>query len=194
MARSRVFDEETAVESAMNLFWRKGYEQTSIADLTGAMGINKGSLYHSFGSKHDLFVRVLLRYSIEFMRVTLQRAGQNPDPIAAIDDLFAEMVRNSLTDPDHKGCFLVNTALELQSHTAEVQSMTRKGIAEYEAFFADKLTLAKEQDRLPADYDVAAAASGLMALETGLQVMARGVYEEKNLQAIRQQARRLVQG
>ncbi|WP_194287193.1 TetR/AcrR family transcriptional regulator [Tritonibacter aquimaris] len=192
MARSRVFDEETAVDRAMQLFWRNGYEATSITDLTTAMGINKGSLYHSFGSKHDLFMRVLLRYSIECMRATLQRVGQNPDPIAAIDDLFAQMIRQSLADTDRKGCFLVNTALDLQLHSAEVQDMTRRGLAEYEGFFAEKLTAAKSQGRLSDTFDVDEAASALMALETGLQVMARGMYSEKKLQAIRHQAQRLV--
>ncbi len=103
------------------------------------------------------------------------------------------MIRQSLADTDRKGCFLVNTALDLQLHSAEVQDMTRRGLAEYEGFFAEKLTAAKSQGRLSDTFDVGEAASALMALETGLQVMARGMYSEKNLQSIRHQAQRLVQ-
>lgn len=193
MARSRTFDENLAVERAMNVFWRKGYEPTSITDLTAAMEINKGSLYHSFGSKQDLFLKAFLKYNNEYRRATLVRMARNPDPLAAIDDLFAEMVRQSLLDTERKGCFVINTALELAFHSDEVQAMAREGLAEFEGFFVEQLTLAQGQNLLPADFDVAAAAKALLALETGLRVLARGVYGESDLHALRLQARKLVQ-
>lgn len=191
MARSRIYDEDLATERAMTLFWRKGYEPTSITDLTEAMGINKGSLYHSFGSKQNLFHTVFLKYNNDYRRETLNRMAQNPDPLAAIDDLFAEMVAQSLNDTEKKGCFVINTALELEAHSPEVQAMVREGLAEFEDFFADKLTLARDQGRLPADFDVRGTAQALLALETGLRVLARGVFDAAALNTLRHQARRL---
>lgn len=192
MARSRVYDEDIAIARAMNLFWRKGYEPTSISDLTAAMGINKGSLYHSFGSKQELFLQVFLKYNVEYRRATLQRMAQHSNPCAAIADLFELIVQQSIEDEEKKGCFLVNTALEMSSHSEDVQVLIRQGMAEFEAFFLDQLALAKEQQLIPQTVDVPETAKGLLALVIGMRVLARGVFSESGLNAIRLQALKLI--
>ena len=96
MSRVKTFNEEDATDRAMTLFWTNGYEPTSIADLTQAMGINKGSLYHSFGSKNKLFIRALLKYDVEHRHATLARMSEITDPVVSIDTLFSLLVKQSL--------------------------------------------------------------------------------------------------
>ncbi|MEP2718861.1 TetR/AcrR family transcriptional regulator [Pseudophaeobacter sp.] len=192
MARSRVFDEETALDRAMNTFWRKGYETTSITDLTGAMEINKGSLYHSFGSKQELFVRVFLKYNQAYRRALLTRMSQYQNPEEAIAELFTEVLRQSLEDKERKGCFLVNTSLEMAHHTGEVQDLVHQGMSEFEAFFVEQLTRAKTQGAVSDDLDLTQVAKALLTLVVGMRVLARGVYGGGDLEMIRDQALRML--
>ena len=192
MARTKIFDEEEATERAMTLFWRKGYAPTSISDLTDEMGINKGSLYHSFSSKNELFKRALQKYNIEHRRATLSRMSEITDPIVAIDTLFSLMIKQSLDDVHKKGCMLVNTAMELPYHESEVHEIVKSGMDEFEEFFRSQLSVAHDRGLVPEELHIDETSIGLLTLVVGLRVMARGVYTESSLNSIRLQALHLI--
>lgn len=121
MARPREFDYDEALDAAMQLFWLKGYEATSMADLTAAMGLKKGSLYKAYGNKHELFVLAIKRY--------LGRILGDIQAMVEGAPTVKEGIRRYLTSCSFgfyqqegvpRGCFAVNTVTELAPHDEEV--------------------------------------------------------------------------
>ena len=192
MSRVKTFNEEDATEQAMALFWTNGYEPTSIADLTQAMGINKGSLYHSFGSKKNLFIRALLKYDVEHRQATLARMSEITDPVVSIDTLFSLLVKQSLEDVEKKGCMLVNSALEMPHHDDDIKAIVVAGMNDFEDYFRRQLVIAKQNGAVSTNLDADETAKGLLTLVVGLRVLARGVFLRVELTAIRSQAMKLI--
>ena len=121
MSRPRSFDETDVLEAAIDCFWARGLEATSVRDLAGRMGINGPSLYNAFGDKRSLFMRALEHYAVRSMRERIGRMERLPDPKAAIATFFGELISASLADPDRRGCLIVNTALEVAPHDPEIE-------------------------------------------------------------------------
>ena len=111
--RPRLFDEEAVLDELTALFWQKGYAQTSIADLVDASGVHKSSLYSTFGSKEELFSKILRRYlagRMDALSALIEEAGPGIDGIHA----FLELVRGNIISGDNReGCLLVNSSSEL---------------------------------------------------------------------------------
>ena len=135
MPRPREFDETAALEAAMECFWRRGYEATSLRDLTASMGLTAPSLYNAFGDKQELFARALERYLDRTTRDRLRRLEESLPPKEALHRFFAEIVEHSIKDRQRKGCFLVNSALEVAPHDAECRAVIAEQFGEIEAFF-----------------------------------------------------------
>ncbi len=182
------FDVDLAVDKAMKVFWAKGYEATSISDLTDAMEIKKGSLYNAFGSKNALFNRVLLKYDRENRRAAIKQLEAMEDPLVAIRTLFDALIAESEADRERKGCLLVNTALDLPNHSEEVQALVTSALSEFEAFFVRLVERAQARKQVPADLDAREAAKSLLSQVVGLRVLARGVFDSESLRAIGNQA------
>lgn len=188
MPWEKSFDMDETVDKATEIFWAKGYETTSLSDLTKAMGINKGSFYNAFGSKKDLFLRSLLKYHREKHLAMLSRLKKKEDPQAAIEDLFGWLVHQSMQDKQRKGCLLVNTALDLPNHDPDIEDAIKKGFAELEGFFQEQIELGIAQGSITSKVDPVTATQGLVALVVGLRVLARGVFSAKQLLGIKSQA------
>jgi len=186
------FNTDLALQQAMKVFWNKGYDATSMTDLTNAMGINKGSLYNAFGGKRALFVKAILKYDLENRREVLAQLEAKDDPIAAFRKFFDELIAESLTDKENKGCLMVNTALELPGHDAEIRAIVTGGLKDTEAFFRRGIEVAQTRGEVAASVDAPTAAKGLLTLVVGLRVLARGVYDKAGLLAIKAQAMNLL--
>ena len=115
MPRTKCFNREDALKKAMGAFWARGYEATSIQDLVDCMGINRGSLYDTFGDKHKLFLSALDQYTTGALSrgTTLQGEGNSVEILN--DFLFGFMYR-VLGDPENRGCFVTNTTVERSSY------------------------------------------------------------------------------
>jgi len=192
MPWEKSFDTDLALSKAMKVFWSKGYDATSMTDLTKAMQINKGSLYNAFGGKRPLFVKAILKYDLENRRETLAQLEAQDDPITALGTMFDGLIKQSLSDKEKKGCLLVNTALELPRHDAETRAIVTSGLQDFEDFFRRGVEIAQKRGQVTATIDAQSAAKGLMALVVGLRVLARGVFDESGLWAIKHQAMRLL--
>jgi len=192
MPWEKSFDLDDAVDRAQKVFWAKGYEATSITDLTNGMGINKGSLYNAFGSKKELFTRALLKYDRDNRQTSLGTLEAMNDPVRAIETLFEGLVQESLADTERKGCFLVNTALDLPNLGADVGDMVGSALGDFEAFFRQTITKGQQQKAIPPGVDAAVTAKSLVSLVVGLRVLARGVFDESGLRAIKQDALSLI--
>lgn len=192
MPWEKSFDTDEALDRAIGVFWAKGYEVTSMSDLIEATGINKGSLYNAFGSKKALFVQAFIQYDREQRQAALRSLSKKDDPVVAIETLFDDLVEQSVQDEDKKGCLLVNTAVNLPHHDAEIEVAVKNGLTDYEIFFKDQLTLAKSRDEVRGSLDVNRTAKGLLTLVVGLRVLARGVFGRSDLEIVRDHAHALI--
>src|SRR5210317_807979 len=109
MPRVKLFDEQEVLTKAMNLFWKQGYAATSVQDLVSHLGINRASLYDTFGDKEQLFRKsfeLYRRINIEGLKQFLE---SYEDIREGFSKLFENAIQESITDKDRKGCFVVNT-------------------------------------------------------------------------------------
>lgn len=192
MPWEKTFDLDEVTDKAASVFWQKGYEATSISDLVEGMGINKGSLYNTFGSKKALFDRALLRYDQQNRQKSLRELEALGDPVLAVGTLFDGLIAETKANVENKGCLLVNTALEFPNQSADVQNMVKSALHEFEAFFERMIVQGQKEGVIPADVDVDAASKSMLALVIGLRVLARGTYNAEALRVLKTGAMKLI--
>ena len=192
MPWEKSFDEEAAIDSAMEVFWAKGFESASIADLIAQTGVNRGSLYNAFGGKRQLFVRALLKYDSVRRKTMLAELEALDDPRRAIRDFFANAVANTLADTEHKGCFLINTIAESGSLDEQVQDIVANGLRELEGFFWRCIEVGQARGEIHKAIDPAAKAAALLAMALSIRVLGRGPYPEGSLRTIADEAIKLI--
>ncbi|HUC51584.1 MAG TPA: TetR/AcrR family transcriptional regulator [Xanthobacteraceae bacterium] len=184
MPRPREFDEAAALEAAIECFWQRGYEATSLRDLTSSMGLTAPSLYNAFGDKEELFARALDRYLERTTRDRLRRLEETLAPKAAIHRFFAEIVEHSVSDLQRKGCFLVNSALEVAPHHADCRAVIAAQFGDIEAFFKRCIRKARADKTIPPHIDAADTARLLLGVLLGIRVLARSKPERDVLEGV----------
>ncbi|MEP3276646.1 MAG: TetR/AcrR family transcriptional regulator [Stappiaceae bacterium] len=182
------FDLDEATDKAISVFWKKGYEATSMSDLIDGMGINKGSLYNAFGSKKALFDRALLRYDQKNRLRALAQLSQMPDGREAIVTLFDGLVAETQEDTENRGCMLVNTALELPLHGEDIREMVTSALGEFEEFFRQSIIKGQSLGTIPKALDPSLTAKSLLTSVIGMRVLARGTFDVDGIRAIRDAA------
>jgi len=192
MPWEKSFDEDDAIGKAMKVFWEKGYESASIADLITGTGITRGSLYNAFGGKEQLFIKALLKYNKDNRRALLAELEAMDDPRQAIVAVFDGIVAETLADTEKKGCFIVNTASELTIHGDEVNQIVHNGIREFEAFFRRSIEVAQARGDIPQSVEPEATAKALLAMVVAIRVLGRGTFDKSALTTIAEQALRLI--
>ena len=173
MARPREFDEATVLDTAMRCFWARGYEGTSIRDLAEETGITTASLYNAFGDKRSLYERSLDFYLEASVRDRIGRLEPSLPPDAAIRAFFGEIIERSVTDPDCRGCMLVNAALELAPYDAGFRKLVAEELMRIEAFFRRCIAAGQIDGTITARRPADALAKLLLSVLLGLRVLAR---------------------
>ncbi len=123
MARLREFDTEVALDAAMQAFWLRGYEATSLADLMAATGLKKGSIYKAFNDKHSLFMLALRQYLEQINAFNRQYLEDATSPKAGLAEMLHAVVSQRGNDKDRRGCFIVNSLVELAPHDEAVKAL-----------------------------------------------------------------------
>ncbi|MCC9168877.1 TetR/AcrR family transcriptional regulator [Pontibacter harenae] len=123
MARNVEFDEQLAISKAMDVFWKKGYNGTTMRDLTEAMGINSSSLYNTIGDKHQLFVKSIKHYTESRMDAAKKQLQQITSPLKAIEKYINASVYTITNEPN--SCLAIKTTFEVATGDAEVQKIIR---------------------------------------------------------------------
>jgi TetR/AcrR family transcriptional repressor of nem operon len=173
VARPREFNADTALDRAMNVFWSKGYEATSLDDLCEATGLSRSSLYATFGNKRDLLLQTVDRYT-EQRTPTLAAALARPVPIRkAVAALLDDFIDDIVTGPGRRGCFLGNCAAELPRSDRVALARVRQGLARTEAMFHEAFVRAKQRGELAPSTDVDALARFFTAAFQGLRLMGK---------------------
>lgn len=181
--RPRSFDLNEALDAAMQVFWRKGYEGASLSDLTQAMGINRPSLYSAFGDKETLFRKALDRYA-EGPAAYLREALKQPTARAVTQHLLRGAA-NLLADPRHpSGCLMVQGALVCgESADCIRQELVARRVAG-EAAVRRRFKRAKAEGDLPADSNPADLARYVVTISQGMAVQAAGGASREELQRV----------
>lgn len=172
LARPREFTDEKVLDAAIDCFWQRRFGATSVRDLTSKTGINGQSLYNAFGDKHAVFAQALERYAERSMRSTVRRLEKRLSPRNAIRELLGLLVEKSVTDPDRRGCLIVNSALEVSAHDAELGKLIA-----FEAFFRQCLRRGQQSGEINQSITARDAALLLLGVVLGLRIAARSRLE-----------------
>ena len=184
MARPREFDEATALEAAIECFWRRGYKATSVRDLADKMGISAPSLYNTYGDKHALFAQALEHYLDRSTRARIKRLEDSLPPKQAIRRFIEEIIERSVNDRERRGCFLINSALEVAPHDKELGALIADRLGEIEAFFRRSIKAAQADGAVPRKRVAKDVARLLLGVLLGIRVLARSKPERALLEGV----------
>jgi TetR/AcrR family transcriptional repressor of nem operon len=183
MARPREFDEAVVLDAAIQCFWSRGYEATSIRDLVGTAGITSASLYNAFGDKRALYQKALDQYVEASISDRIRRC-EDLAPRQAIGAFFAEILKRSHDDPQHKGCMLVNAALDVAPHDADFRKVVAGVLVRIEAFFRDRVEAGQAEGTITRSLSAESLAHHLLGVLMGVRVLARVRPERALLEGV----------
>ncbi|MFG2646853.1 TetR/AcrR family transcriptional regulator [Streptomyces sp. NPDC048436] len=189
MARTKEFDPDAALQSALELFWRRGYEATSMADLVEALGIGRASIYATFGNKHELYLKALERYAgIQDPRLLAELSQPGPalPAVRAVVRRFG--AESSSEEARLNGCFITNTAAELGPHDAPAARCVERSWEHMETLLHSALVRAQAQGELPQGRDPRALARLLLTLMQGLRVVGKASRDPARVRDATEQA------
>ncbi len=185
MARSKEFDEEHALASAMDLFWRQGYENTSLEDLMKEMGIARQSLYDTFGDKRALYLKAMAFYR-QRTNSSLRELLTSRLPVKeGFTRILLGLVAES-REQHARGCLLLSANMERAVDDKEISAFLTDNQAEVESIFAEALRRAKRAGELSEEQDAGALAKFFVVTLQGMRAMARLKSDRR---ALRQVAR-----
>jgi len=190
MARPRSFNPEEALDLARDVFWRKGFQGTSLDDITAATGLAKPSLYAAFGDKNALFLKVLDRYHERIVAKAERVLNEGPSARDAIERWLTGFVPFCSGVRGSRGCLSINTAADGASDQKEV----RKSVARFNRKLEELLSNRLRADRaqFSAGFDPDSAAHTIMAIYSGLMVMAKDAPDAVRVRATLNQAMKLL--
>jgi TetR/AcrR family transcriptional repressor of nem operon len=183
MARPKEFDPERALAKAMNLFWRLGYENTSLEALMKEMGIARQSLYDTFGDKRTLYLKALAHYRDQ----TNSRMQEILNEIPSVSDGFARLLYGlaaETREQHERGCLLLTANLQRDPKDAIARDFLRDNQARVEAIFLQALARAQKQGELSPKDEAAALARFFVVTIQGMRAMARLKSDRKALEQV----------
>ncbi|MEU0382797.1 MULTISPECIES: TetR/AcrR family transcriptional regulator [Streptomyces] len=189
MARTKEFDPDAALQAALELFWRRGYEATSMSDLVEHLGIGRASIYATFGNKHELYLKALDRYQ-QTCDPQLLRELSRPGPaLPAVRAVVRRFAAESAADERRlTGCFVVNTATELAPHDTAACRRVEHSWDQLETLLHSALLRAQAQGELDDGRDPRALARMLLVLMQGLRVVGKASADPVRVRDAAEQA------
>lgn len=170
MPRPREFDEDQVIAQAMDVFWSRGYEATSITDLMEATGLAKGSIYKGFGDKRSFFLRALGRYLDEGTNDMCALLDAAATPEQGLRRWLHSIVELATHKGERRGCFGVNCAIELAPHDPEIRALIRSHQARAQRRVAATIAQGIAKGTFAESLDPDIGARSLVTLVNGLQV------------------------
>jgi TetR/AcrR family transcriptional repressor of nem operon len=170
--RPSLFDQEKVLDKATDLFWTRGYEATSLDDLLAVMKMGKSSFYHAFGSKKELFEKVMDRFVNEAMQRLVADLPTHRQPMERIRVFFRE-IAGSETARHKKGCFMGNTIVELTNNEKSLSTRAVHRLEKMEGLFLHYIRLAQASGELKTKEDPVVLARYLQTMWNGLNITRR---------------------
>jgi TetR/AcrR family transcriptional repressor of nem operon len=183
MARTKEFDPERALAKAMDLFWRLGYENTSLDALMQEMGVARQSLYDTFGDKRALYLKAMTYYRDQ----TNGQMQRMLEQIPSVKDGFAKLLYGlaaETREQHERGCLLLSANLQRDPSDREIADLLRDNQERVEAIFSQALRRAQKQNELPRKQDPKALARFFVATIQGMRAMARLKSDRKALEEV----------
>jgi TetR/AcrR family transcriptional regulator, transcriptional repressor for nem operon len=178
------FDAGKVLDRAMQAFWSRGYEATSMQDLVARTGVNRASLYATYGDKHALFLASLRMFADTVHHKRLADLEAAHGPREAIRQSLLAFVPQEADKRGHRGCFLTNTALELAAHDPEAGKVVAQAQKQTEAWYARLIKTGKALGEIGPHVKPAEAAGALLACLIGVSVLSRSRPERALLHGI----------
>ncbi len=182
--RPREFDVDDALNAAMETFWAKGYEATSLTDLMSATGLHKGSLYQAFGNKHSLFIAALKRYLQDMRRGKNELLANAISPLDGLRAVAHGMVDLVDDSPCPKGCMAINALIELAPHDEEVETIMNDHLMRMRRSIAETVTSAQAAKEMDSKRPPELVASIMMTFIAGLGTTMKGSVTKKQAHAL----------
>ena len=178
MARSKDFDENEVLAKAIQLFWHKGYNGTSMQDLVDGLGISRSSLYDTYTDKHTLFVKALASYQndgAEKLQLVIENSGSAKE---AIKKLLEFATNDLLDDKQQKGCFMVNAEVEVAPHDTEVNNLVCKNDQQMEETFYQVIKKGQDSGEIRNQLDAHALSRFIFNAVKGMRVTAKSTTDK----------------
>ena len=183
MARPKEFDPGVALSAAMQVFWRNGYEKTSLDDLLAAMHVGRQSLYDTFGDKRELYLSALEAYR-DSTQAAMRQLFTSGHPLRdCFQALLFGIVNESRADHE-RGCLLLSANLERNLDDKRIATLVKTNQAQVEALFEDVLRRAQQSGELAADKDTRALAKFFLATIQGMRATARSSSNRAGLEQV----------
>jgi TetR/AcrR family transcriptional repressor of nem operon len=189
VARTKEFDPDAALRAALELFWRRGYEATSMSDLEAHLGIGRGSIYATFGSKHELYLKALERYEQGLLPDLLQDLARPGPALPGVRALVRRYAAEASAEGTRdRGCFVTNTAAELAPHDPVAARRVERNWDQLETVLHTALARARAEGELPGDRDPRTLARTLLVLLQGLRVVGKASTDPARVRDAAEQA------
>lgn len=188
MARTKAFNPDEVLDSAVLIFWAKGFDNTSMQDLVSGMGINRGSLYDTFGDKHALYLAALDRYVEKFLPANNLN---NSDPTLVRDILskaFDHIINGCCSEGLDHGCMVTNSICELCDQDSEISGRLKHMMSTYEDMLCGLIARAQGVGEIDPARDPRALACFFLSSMQGLLVLRKLSYEKAQLRQVADQA------
>ncbi|MBU57669.1 MAG: TetR family transcriptional regulator [Alcanivorax sp.] len=180
MARPQQFNAAEALRQAMDAFWKKGYEATSLTDLLSATGLSKSSLYATFGGKHELFVAAFDAYREERTRRMEQVLAQSPGRLA-VERFFREIATDTEDGAPSRGCMSINQAVEMAPRDAGIRARVLQDFQRMEDALTQTIERGQTDGSIARGHPARELARLLVLAFPGLQVMVRAGADHEQL-------------
>jgi len=184
MARPREFDEDTVLEAVTQRFWNDGYEATSMRDLADCTGMTTPSLYNAFGDKRAIYRLVLDRYIRRALENCSAIFGGDEKPLLALERYFDSLIEEALADALQKGCFAVNTALEVAPHDADFRDLVTNVFDQIEKYLRTCIVSGQSDGTIRTKLPAADLARLFLSATLGIRVLARTSSERELLTGV----------
>ncbi|TDW48667.1 TetR family transcriptional regulator [Flavobacterium sp. 270] len=181
MARTKEFNEDQALDKAIEIFWHKGYNGTSAQDLVTYLGLSRSSLYDTFGDKQQLFAKSLKRYQQQGQDHVIELLENSENVKNTFQDIFKQAVVESLEDRITKGCFMVNSAVELAMHDTEIAKVVTDNQKVMEEVFYKAVKKGQEQGHISTKMEARLLARFIFNNYSGIRVLARAGEKDKQV-------------
>lgn len=184
MPRVKQFDQQQVLKKAMNLFWQQGYHATSIQDLVDHLGINRASLYDTFGGKKQLFEKALDRY-ITINQAANKKLLERSEPVkTTIRHLLEHTVKDVLSDKDKKGCFVVNTTTELAACDPDIGKRVVDNQRQFVDLFQSLILKGQAGGEIASQKNARALALSMYMVFSGLRVIGKTHLSKEEVESI----------
>lgn len=184
MPKTKQFDEAIVLEKARNVFWKKGYNGTSMDELVKATGLSRSSIYDSFGDKHGLYLRALQQYQQQQRQLIVNSIPPNVSARKKIGWIFQNSIKQLLGDRQRKGCFMVNTTTELSNIDNAMNKIVNANFEAMEDLFYTLVKEGQDAGDIKKTFKARALARNLFSSFNGLTIIGQTRPDKEILEDI----------